>query len=217
MPRTFFDNKELKTKRIDTIVGVSLKLFATYGSKKVTIDMIVKECHYSHGLFYHYFASKDDVMKEIQKRSNRLFSNLFTEISKTSPVGYDFLRSSLCSLIDLINEGGESNYYVHLLFSRRLTDLNKGLNTIYLEKHIYNLILRSSEIVYEDVKDTMKKSTFKRYVILFLTLLDSLSLYKINYPNLFKKKMDGNVLFDRLNAFLKAKSSNQIENIPNIL
>ena len=185
MPRTFFENKELKLKRIDNIINVSLRLFATYGYKKVTIDMIAKECRYSHGLFYHYFSSKSEVLREIRKRSNALFSEKFLAISKTSSLGYDFLRSSLCTIVDFINNGGEENYYVHLLFSTKLSELNDGIKMVHL---------------------FIKKENFKRYLILFLTVIDGLSSSKINYPNLYKKNIDGNVFFDRLVAFLKGKT-----------
>ena len=77
MPKSFFENKELREKRFETIVNTSLRLFATYGYKKVTIDQITKECHYSHGLFYHYFDTKDSVLKEIENRCNKLFKDEF--------------------------------------------------------------------------------------------------------------------------------------------
>ena len=100
--RTFFENKELKLKRIDNIINVSLRLFATYGYKKVTIDMITKECRYSHGLFYHYFSSKSEVLREIRKRSNALFSEKFLAISKTSSLGYEVLFALLLILLIMV-------------------------------------------------------------------------------------------------------------------
>lgn len=206
MPRTFFENKELKLKRIDNIINVSLRLFAAYGYKKVTIDMITKECRYSHGLFYHYFSSKSEVLREIRKRSNALFSEKFLAISKTSSLGYDFLRSSLCTIVDFINNGGEENYYVHLLFSTKLSELNDGVKMVHFNKEVFNLFSESIKIVRSEFDEFIKKENFKRYLILFLTVIDGLSSSKINYPNLYKKNIDGNVFFDRLVAFLKGKT-----------
>lgn len=213
MPRTFFENKELRLKRIDTIVNTSLRLFATFGYKKVTIDMIAKECRYSHGLFYHYFASKTDVLKEIKKRSNALFSEKFLSIGKTCPLGYDFLRSALCVIVDFINKGGEENYYVHLLFSTKLSELNEGVKTVYFTKDVYSLFYESIRLVKRDFEEFIRKETFKKYLILFLTVIDGLSSSKINYPNLYKKNIDGNVFFDRLVVFLKGHTPLHVENV----
>ena len=205
MPRSFFENKELREKRINTIVNASLKLFAIYGSKKVTIDMITKECRYSHGLFYHYFSTKEDVLNEIKRRCHKIFTEKFIELSKTSAVGYDFLRSCLCVIVDLINDGGEGNYYVHLLFSTKLSYLNQGIKKLYLDKKVYNLYMDSIKEVSKDIEDMQRNQVLKKYTLLFLTLIDSLSLAKINYPDLYKKDIDGNALFDRLIGFAKVK------------
>lgn len=213
MPRTFFENKELRKKRIDTIINTSLRLFALYGHKKVTIDMIVKECRYSHGLFYHYFSSKQEVLKEIKKRSNDLFSSKIISISKKVPLGLPFLREVFSIIIDCINKGNEENYYVHLLFSTKISELNDGVKTSCFNKEISKMFIESIETAEKQISIVSKKELFKKYLVLFLIAIDGMSSTKIQYPNLFKKKIDADLLFDKFLGFVKADDPIPIEYI----
>lgn len=205
MPKTIFDNKELRDKRFDTIVNTSLKLFAIYGYKKVTIDMITKECHYSHGLFYHYFSSKANVLEEIKKRSNKLFNMKLKEIVEKTSTGRDFLRETLCVILDFINKGSIENYYVHLLLEDKLEDLNSGKVTAHLTKEIHNKLIDAIKELKAELPN-YKLSVLKTYYVFFISSLDGLSKVKINYPKLLKKDIDGYLFFDQIIAFLRAKT-----------
>jgi AcrR family transcriptional regulator len=68
MPRTIEQNARIKEARKNQILDKAAKLFALDGYARVTIDDIVAETGCSHGLFYHYFSSKDDVYTALRKR-----------------------------------------------------------------------------------------------------------------------------------------------------
>ena len=65
MPRTAAQNKAIKDKRKKRLLEVALKTFAYRGYTDVTIDDITKAARCSHGLFYHYFSSKEDVFEAV--------------------------------------------------------------------------------------------------------------------------------------------------------
>lgn len=69
MPRTPEQNQKIKDKRRDKILAVALRLFATQGYDAVTVDDITAACKCSHGLFYHYFDSKDDIFETVMNSS----------------------------------------------------------------------------------------------------------------------------------------------------
>jgi AcrR family transcriptional regulator len=69
MPRTPEQNKRIKDRRRERIMGVALRLFAMQGYDAVTVDDITVGAKCSHGLFYHYFDSKDDIFSAILKES----------------------------------------------------------------------------------------------------------------------------------------------------
>lgn len=204
MPRTFFETKELREKRIDTIVNVSLKLFSLYGYKRVTIDMITKECQYSHGLFYHYFSSKNEVFKEVERRSKQLFFEEFLKIKERCEPGYPFLQEAVVTIFDFINDVNNRNYYIYFYTNKKLEELNSGSSIFNFPKEIRNSLVESFSRIRKDLPDLKNVFEFKRLYYTFLTLISGLSLAKIKYPKLFKKKFDGYVFFNRLLAFAKA-------------
>ena len=65
MPRTPAQNKAIKDKRKKRLLEIALKTFAYKGYDDVTIDDITKTARCSHGLFYHYFSSKQDIFEEV--------------------------------------------------------------------------------------------------------------------------------------------------------
>lgn len=56
--------EEMKIERKEQIMRAALKVFADHGVKLTKISMIAKEAGVSHGLVYHYFKSKDEVLYE---------------------------------------------------------------------------------------------------------------------------------------------------------
>ncbi len=65
MPRTPAQNKAIKDKRKKRLLEIALKIFAYQGYDDVTIDDITKTARCSHGLFYHYFSSKQDIFEAV--------------------------------------------------------------------------------------------------------------------------------------------------------
>ena len=65
MPRTAEQNNAIKDKRREKILQSSLRVFANANYDKVAIDDINKASHCSHGLFYHYFVSKEAVFRYV--------------------------------------------------------------------------------------------------------------------------------------------------------
>ena len=62
MPRTEEQNKLIKDRRRAKIVRAAIRVFSEKGYDKVAVDDITKAAKCSHGLFYHYFESKAEIM-----------------------------------------------------------------------------------------------------------------------------------------------------------
>lgn len=54
--------KDIRDERKQQIMSAAIKVFAENGIKLTKISMIAKEAGVSHGLVYHYFSSKEDVL-----------------------------------------------------------------------------------------------------------------------------------------------------------
>lgn len=66
MARTF--NEEKYTERRSEILDSALKLVYTKGYEQMTIQDILDDLHISKGAFYHYFASKAEVLEALVAR-----------------------------------------------------------------------------------------------------------------------------------------------------
>lgn len=65
MPRRKEDFAKQSEERIQTIYKAALPLFSLKGYDSVSIDDIAKSAKCSHGLFYHYFSSKQDLFEKM--------------------------------------------------------------------------------------------------------------------------------------------------------
>lgn len=61
MPRTPEQNQNIKDRRRAKLLSFALKAFALNGYDHTAVDDITKPAKCSHGLFYHYFDSKEAV------------------------------------------------------------------------------------------------------------------------------------------------------------
>ena len=65
MPKTSLQNSIIREKRKILLMDTALRLFASYGVDNVTIDNITDALEISHGLFYHYFKDKTELLNLI--------------------------------------------------------------------------------------------------------------------------------------------------------
>ena len=64
-----FEVKREQSK--ENIIGVALALFAEHGYEKTSIRMIAQKAKISLGLLYNYYASKDELLKEIFRKGQQ--------------------------------------------------------------------------------------------------------------------------------------------------
>jgi AcrR family transcriptional regulator len=67
MPRSEEQNKAIRDQKRTKILDKALRLFAIKGFDDVTIDDIMQSSNCAHGLFYHYFHSKEGVFNALVK------------------------------------------------------------------------------------------------------------------------------------------------------
>lgn len=84
MPKSPEQNQEIKDERREAILKSSLRLFAVRGYDATSINDITSASSCSHGLFYHYFVSKEEVFQtliqdSLQKGNKPEFSETFSD------------------------------------------------------------------------------------------------------------------------------------------
>ena len=87
-PRSSKQFKELRDASRQKILDASLELFGTKGYESTTISDIVKSAGISKGLIYHYFESKEDILRklvdELMTRGDESMDSLFEGDAKES-------------------------------------------------------------------------------------------------------------------------------------
>ncbi len=122
MPRTAEQNKALKEKRKNRLLNVSLKMFATKGYALVTTDSISRGARISHGLFYHYFSSKDDAFQETVRHFLLGSNSPFLSAANMKAYhGVDGLKKFF-EIADLVQKGDQTNLYM----AKIILDIEKG-------------------------------------------------------------------------------------------
>lgn len=93
MPKTREQNEAIKKKRQGEIVQAGLKLFALKGYDNVTINNITTAANCSHGLFYHYFDSKADLLQAILRNIRSVIDVYLNRIEKANQNIADIFKS----------------------------------------------------------------------------------------------------------------------------
>jgi AcrR family transcriptional regulator len=115
MPRTREQNKLILDQRKQEIISCSITMFKDRDGKDLSIDDICKKLGISHGLFYHYFKNKKDLLLTVGKYSEIQIIEPLKKITKQY-VEYDFFmhffnfiyklikNSDLFDLFELLND-----------------------------------------------------------------------------------------------------------------
>lgn len=148
MPRTPEQNANIRDKRKAKIMKKALKLFAINGFDNVAVDDITEEANCSHGLFYHYFQTREDIYNELMKVKREHYAKydaMLTEAFNTrGKKGLDIL----CDYLELMSSANEDViYYSRLKVISGFATKTKESNLIgydYIDG-VVNLIKQAQE------------------------------------------------------------------------
>ena len=195
MPKTNLQTSILKEERRVLIMEKALKLFATYGVDNITIDDIADSLKISHGLFYHYFKDKNDLIDEIIKKSKDVFSILLSQLNSEDKSPKEIVRFLSEFILNELKEDEENAYYINFFLTINFQKTYRSNDTGHLE--IENLL----NIIKKGQKEGEFKDNVEPWEILtiFFTSLEGLTNGKIKYKNEYKLPSSQALL----NIFLK--------------
>lgn len=163
--------EQKRNERKEQILAAALKVFAENGIKSTKISMIAAEAGTSHGLLYHYFKSKEEVLhaslEEAMSKSKELFQAL--EELQLSPLAKikHFTKVAL-------SEGNSDIFRViqHIFHSvdhvpEHTLQLVQENGSLYI-KHFYPVFLEGQE------KGEIIKADTTELLELFLSILTGL-------------------------------------------
>ena len=173
MPRTIEENNKLKEERINKILKSSLKLFVIHGFDSVSMDQICNDVGCSHGLIYHYFTNKLEILEALKKQSQIVFNKEFLKINKENNGLLTNFKKTHSLFIKSLKESEDKRYYLFLFLtiaqSKLLNeDLKKYINQKF--KYLVNVFREIAKNNPELSNINPKEAAFSYYNYLVGTL-----------------------------------------------
>lgn len=180
MPKTKEQCEKIKQERMEQIYKEALRLFAIKGYEAVTADEIATAVGCSHGLLFHYFASKEDLFQETV---NNLALKLDGEITKDVNFNQD-PKTLLQDLMDAYLSALKSSrddYACAIYLLLNLWIQSKNLSTKKQKEMKYRVF----DNIYDIVKKGVEEKAFINsppadLVITIMSILKGLSYNRIN-------------------------------------
>ena len=110
-PRSEEQNEAIKDERREQILSGALRVFARKGYAAAKISDIVAKSGVSHGLVYHYFASKEEIFFELLKRAIDTSSETLLMVNELPLSPIEKVRQTASYILRGIGEFEESAYY----------------------------------------------------------------------------------------------------------
>lgn len=176
MPRTPEQNANIRDKRKAKIMKKALKLFAINGFDNVTVDDITEAANCSHGLFYHYFGTREDIYNELMKVKQEHYSKYDAPLAEAFKAGGKKGLDILCDYLETMNSANEDAiYYSRLKIISNFATKTKESTLIgydYLDG-ITNLIKQGQ------ADGTVRDGDAKQIALMFLDFANGISFRRL--------------------------------------
>lgn len=176
MPRTPEQNANIRDKRKAKIMKKALRLFAINGFDNVTVDDITEEANCSHGLFYHYFGTREDIYNELMKVKKEHYSKYDAPLDEAFAAGGSKGIEILCNYIEMMNSANEDAIYYSRL------KIISGFATKTKESALigYDYLDGIVKLINEGQADgTVRDGNSKQMALLFLDFANGVSFRRL--------------------------------------
>ncbi len=100
MPRLLAENQRIRDERHDQILQAAAHVFARKGLAATKITDIAAAAGVSHGLMYHYFASKEEIFRQLITRAMQGIERLLRDAGSRDGTVTERLRWLISELIE---------------------------------------------------------------------------------------------------------------------
>lgn len=189
MPRTAEQSALVRQKRRAKILSKALHQFALLSFDELTIDDIATACNCSHGLFYHYFDSKEAVYAalmedRLQKHPNWVFP--YGEALELG--GLDGLKRSLEFVRDRLHDAESAVLYLKIDLTAPFSTLKStvDLTSQNIHETFIDLIKQGQE------KGEIRQGNSEHYAVLLTDALTGACLRRLSLgdPNCVTTDID---------------------------
>ncbi len=127
--------KDAEVRR-EELLELALGLFMTVGYERTSVEQITRAADVAKGTFYHYFASKQDLLEQlVESYADSLFAHLESELAEVEGGAIDRLRAfSRLSTQWKLRHRDESVAFGRMLYADENITLRHKLYSAWLER-----------------------------------------------------------------------------------
>lgn len=169
MPRTKEANEFLKKQRQNNILITALRLFCLKGYDNVTMDQIAKEAKVSHGLVYHYFTNKTEILGKLIEQGKKRIEEVLIDKPKIDRKGAEFYKNFTDFILECVKKGEEYVYYINLFFTFKfsINDYQEYSNLAFYKKF-------ENEFIYAQNQGVFEEGSPRDFLTCYFSLLQSI-------------------------------------------
>ena len=204
MPRSKEDFQEVQEKRVTDILNSAIHLFALNGYDSVSIDNITEDAKCSHGLFYHYFNSKEDLFHSMMDYIKTKWEmNIDTIDFEQKPIFV--IRDIISYHLSRLESSDDTAYIIFFFltyaFQKKIPEPLNGKRP-KKERLFYRII----DVIEKGQNDgTFEKGDPKEYATVFLSCLRGLAYNRIHLGAKEFKAPNQEIL---MNMFIRKDTKN---------
>ena len=177
-PRTDEQNAQIKDERREQILKAALKVFALRGFAATKVGDIAKEAHLSHGLVYHYFASKEEMFFELVRTAVKVSGDSLLMVDSLPLPPIEKVRQTAKYIMGGIEMGQETSYFflivTHAAVMEESPERNRCLEGSEVSLNTMAKILREGQQAGQVREgDTMGMS------VMFFSAIMGLAVYNV--------------------------------------
>lgn len=110
-------NAQIRDERYEQILHSALKVFALQGFATTRIEDIASDARLSHGLFYHYFSSKEEIFTKLAQAAIQASNDMLLAVDALPLTPLEKVRQVASRIMDGIS-GNEETSYRFLIMTR---------------------------------------------------------------------------------------------------
>lgn len=122
-PRSKQQNEQIKEDRRAQILYAALAVFSRRGLAATKIADIAAQAGLSHGLVYHYFASKEDIFVELVRIADHTSSSSMLQAEQMPLPPKEKLRAIAQFVLQSLQDTSESAYMFYLMAQAMMSDI----------------------------------------------------------------------------------------------
>ena len=167
-------------ERKHTILNDALKIFCQKGLKETTIDDICESANLSHGLFYHYFKSKQDLYNGLSEIFDKSILEHYNEVinSDTSPDVK--LKEIISYTFSNLSENENFAYKIYFIISQmiRAKDEENVYIPLDVKRNVKKIVIELDNLFNDGIKQNYFESnkTASEYSSMLLNILIGITM-----------------------------------------